>query len=112
MTHSRRISIQQLGRGLRLADDKEKVIVLDFVSDIRRFAAGLELKDELNAPLNETVRINLPCNNKVSFRKVSGEDEGTERFLREWLEDIARIQELGENDVGLHFPPNPIYSGR
>lgn len=47
VTHSRRIFIQQLGRGLRLADDKENVIVLDFVSDIRRFAAGLELKDEL-----------------------------------------------------------------
>lgn len=112
VTHSRRIFIQQLGRGLRLADDKEKVIVLDFVSDIRRFAAGIELKDELREPLTETVRINLPCNNRVSFRKVSGEDEGTERFLREWLEDIAKIQELGENDVGLHFPPNPIYSGR
>src|SRR3954465_1592567 len=49
VTHSRRIFIQQLGRGLRLADDKTKVIVLDFVSDIRRFAAGLELKDQLSA---------------------------------------------------------------
>ena len=40
VTHSRRIFIQQLGRGLRLSEVKEKVIVLDFVSDIRRFAAG------------------------------------------------------------------------
>ena len=47
VTHSRRIFIQQLGRGLRLAPGKEKVIVLDFVSDIRRFAAGLDLKDKL-----------------------------------------------------------------
>ena len=85
---------------------------MDFVSDIRRFAAGIELKDELSTPLNETVRINLPCHNKVSFRKVSGEDEGTESFLREWLEDIARIESLGENDVALRFPPTQIYSGR
>lgn len=112
VTHSRRIFIQQLGRGLRLADDKEKVIVLDFVSDIRRFAAGIELKDELNGTNIETSRINLPNQNQVTFRKVSGEDQGTERFLREWLEDIARIQELGENDTGLLFPPNPLYSGR
>ena len=42
VTHSRRIFVQQLGRGLRLAPGKDKVIVLDFVSDIRRFAAGLE----------------------------------------------------------------------
>ena len=42
-THSRRIFLQQLGRGLRLAPDKEKVIVLDFVSDIRRLADVLEL---------------------------------------------------------------------
>ena len=48
VTHSRRIFIQQLGRGLRISDNKEKVIVLDFVSDIRRFAAGLELKDGLD----------------------------------------------------------------
>ena len=44
VTHSRRIFVQQLGRGLRIAPGKEKVIVLDFVSDIRRFAAGLDLK--------------------------------------------------------------------
>ena len=97
---------------MRLAEDKENVIVLDFVSDIRRFAAGLELKDELEGEKIETVRINLPGENKVTFRKVAGEDEGTERFLREWLEDIARIESLGENDVALRFPPTQIYSGR
>lgn len=35
VTHSRRIFIQQLGRGLRISEGKDKVIVLDFVSDIR-----------------------------------------------------------------------------
>lgn len=45
VTHSRRIFIQQLGRGLRISEGKDKVIVLDFVSDIRRFAAGIALKD-------------------------------------------------------------------
>ncbi|MGI6217838.1 MAG: DEAD/DEAH box helicase family protein, partial [Coriobacteriales bacterium] len=86
VTHSRRIFIQQLGRGLRVSDDKDKVIVLDFVSDIRRFAAGLDLKDELDAPEDGPVRIDLP--NKVTFMKVGGEDKQAESFLREWLQDV------------------------
>ncbi|GAF75070.1 unnamed protein product, partial [marine sediment metagenome] len=49
VTHSRRIFVQQLGRGLRISPGKEKVVVLDFVSDIRRFAAGLEMKGKLGS---------------------------------------------------------------
>lgn len=107
VTHSRRIFVQQLGRGLRIAPGKEKVIVLDFVSDIRRFAAGLELKDSLNegygpSPGNP-VRISLP--HKVTFRRVGGEDPETESFLRQWLEDIAAVESAGEDASILKFPP-------
>jgi superfamily II DNA or RNA helicase len=101
VTHSRKIFIQQLGRGLRISEDKEKVIVLDFVSDIRRFAAGLDLKDKLVDKLAK--RIDIP--NKVTFCKVGGEDPSTERFLREWLEDVASVENAGENDCLLKFPP-------
>ena len=103
VTHSRRIFIQQLGRGLRISEGKEKVIVLDFVSDIRRFAAGIELKDGLSKGPKQTTRISLP--NKVTFRKVTGEDPDTERFLRIWLDDITAIEESGENASVLKFPP-------
>lgn len=99
VTHSRRIFIQQLGRGPRIAEDKDKVIVLDFVSDIRRFAAGITLKDSLK----DTVRIDLP--NKVTFMKVGGEDAQTETFLRQWLEDVVAIEEAGEDASVLKFPP-------
>ncbi|MFD5022975.1 DEAD/DEAH box helicase family protein [Paenibacillus sp. NPDC058367] len=106
VTHSRRIFIQQLGRGLRLSKDKEKVIVLDFVSDIRRFAAGINLKDGLAddgpAPGNP-VRISLP--HKVTFRKAGGEDPQTESFLRQWLEDVAAVEGAGEDTSVLKFPP-------
>ena len=46
VTHSRRIFVQQLGRGLRLSPGKSVVRVLDFVSDVRRIAAakGLNLE--------------------------------------------------------------------
>ncbi len=99
VTHSRRIFIQQLGRGLRIAEDKDKVIVLDFVSDIRRFAAGIKLKDSLK----DTVRIDLP--HKVTFMKVGGEDSQTESFLRQWLEDVVAVEEAGEDASVLKFPP-------
>lgn len=107
VTHSRRIFIQQLGRGLRLAADKEKVIVLDFVSDIRRFAAGLDLKDRLEAAADGgrsgPVRIQLP--HKVAFRRVGEEDPQTESFLRQWLEDVAEVEAAGEDASVLKFPP-------
>lgn len=96
-----------MGRGLRIAEDKDKVIVLDFVSDIRRFAAGIELKDGLeddeNYDKRKPTRISLP--NKVTFKKVTGDDPETEKFLRVWLDDIAAIEASGENTSVLKFPP-------
>ncbi|MFD1775423.1 DEAD/DEAH box helicase family protein [Paenibacillus rhizophilus] len=106
VTHSRRIFIQQLGRGLRLSKDKDKVIVLDFVSDIRRFAAGISLKDGLSEDSpspGKPLRISLQ--HKVTFRKVGGEDHKTETFLRQWLEDVAAVEGAGEDTSILKFPP-------
>lgn len=100
VTHSRRIFIQQLGRGLRIADDKSKVIVLDFVSDVRRFAAGIGLKDSL---ARVPQRISIP--NRVSFVKVGGDDPQAETFLRNWLKDVAAIENAGDDASVLQFPP-------
>ena len=109
VTHSRRIFIQQLGRGLRLAEDKDKVIVLDFVSDIRRFAAGIELKDGLSAPPSADSTC-IDIGSTVTFMKVGSEDKETESFLREWLEDVVAIEDAGENANVLKYPPP--FSGR
>lgn len=98
VTHSRRIFIQQLGRGLRLAPGKEKVIVLDFVSDVRRFAAGLELKNQI-----EGMPVRL--NHKVEFYRYGERDARAESFLREWLEDIAAVESMGDNTKELRYPP-------
>ena len=108
VTHSRRIFVQQLGRGLRIAPGKDKVIVLDFVSDIRRFAAGIDLKDRLlegeDLPPGNAIRVSLP--HKVTFKRVGSEDPETETFLRQWLEDVAAVESLGENASVLKFPPD------
>lgn len=100
VTHSRRIFVQQLGRGLRISPNKDKVIVLDFVSDIRRFAAGLDLKNKLG----NTKRY-IKLGNPVKFVNKSGEDSKAEKFLKIWLEDVASIQDAGEDDHILKFPP-------
>ncbi|MGW2147395.1 DEAD/DEAH box helicase family protein [Nonomuraea bangladeshensis] len=105
VTHSRRIFVQQLGRGLRLAPGKDRVIVLDFVSDIRRFAAGLELQDKLDKPDLGSPRIKL--GNKVSFLRASGEDTQGAQFLREWLGDLDAVQDAGEDSHILRYPPSP-----
>ena len=98
VTHSRRIFIQQLGRGLRLAEGKEKVIVLDFVSDVRRFALGLELKDAVKG-------MPVKLNHKVEFVRYGGADERAEPFLREWLQDITEVEEMGQETAELRYPP-------
>lgn len=103
VTHSRRIFVQQLGRGLRLAPGKDHVIVLDFVSDIRRFAVGLDLQDHLEArdSLNPRVRLG----SKVTFMRARSPDQPAADFLREWLGDLAAVQDAEDDAQILRYPP-------
>jgi superfamily II DNA or RNA helicase len=107
VTHSRRIFVQQLGRGLRLAPNKKKVIVLDFVSDIRRFAAGFDLQESLHQK-NSTGRVRL--GNRVSFQRANVEDARGAQFLREWLGDVAAVEAAGEDVHVLRYPPAVTFS--
>lgn len=104
VTHSRRIFVQQLGRGLRLAPGKNKVVVLDFVSDIRRFAAGLELRDRLDGADPNSPRVRL--GSKVTFFRAVEEDQSGADFLREWLGDLDAVQDAGEDTHILKYPPH------
>lgn len=96
-THSRRIFVQQLGRGLRLSEGKEKVVVLDFVSDIRRMADMVEMNREGKAKGAENEVVYL----QEGF--VSFSDARMESFVNVWLEDVA---DLGDSDdeTKLTFP--------
>lgn len=96
-THSRRIFVQQLGRGLRIDESKQKVIVLDFVSDIRRLADMIELNDEGKEKGKQYEVVYL----KDGFVSFSGQK--MEHFVEEWLKDVA---DLGgtNNDATLTFP--------
>ena len=110
VTHSRRIFVQQLGRGLRLSKHKDSIIVLDFVSDIRRFAAGLELQRNLE-PSGRMGSVSARINSKVTFKRVGEDDDRTADFLRQWLRDVAAIENAADNASVLRFPPQEL-SGR
>jgi len=110
VTHSRRIFIQQLGRGLRISEGKDRVIVLDFVSDIRRFAAGINLQRELRGTENQprAGRANrIQLDHKVTFTKFGGEDSEAETYLKHWLDDVTAIEAMDEDAGLLRFPPPP-----
>lgn len=98
VTHSRRIFVQQLGRGLRLRPGKEYVTVLDFVSDIRRVAATQNLRRELERLHEADIeRLRLP-GSTFSFNRP---DVGN--LLEEWIRDAASLEDADE-EVRLQFP--------
>jgi superfamily II DNA or RNA helicase len=101
VTHSRRVFVQQLGRGLRLREGKEKVLALDFVSDIRRVAALLNIRRQLDA---EDIEI-LPS---VPQPRITFSDVRAESLLEQWILDAADL-ETANDEARLQFlDPNVL----
>ena len=96
-TQSRRIFVQQLGRGLRLACGKRKVVVLDFVSDIRRLAEVVRMDREAKAGKIASEAVYL----KDGF--VRFDDERAGPFVEEWINDVADLSDQHES-CELIFP--------
>ena len=96
-THSRRIFVQQLGRGLRLCAGKEKVIVLDFVSDIRRIADVIQLDKEGRIKGKETETLYL-SDGLVKFNDIKSQE-----FMMAWISDVADIGDCSDSEK-LSFP--------
>lgn len=98
VTHSRRIFVQQLGRGLRFSKEKSKVKVLDFVSDVRRIAAGIELEEE-----HEEFKRQHPEILALPNRIIHFTNDKALSFFKEWLADIADVEDADEK-AKLEFP--------
>ncbi len=94
VTHSRRIFVQQLGRGLRISPDKDKVVVLDFVSDLRRIAEVIALERAVKGDI-ETLRL--------GGRIVQFRDAGASTFMLDWMKDQADLFNR-EGDPTLEMP--------
>lgn len=91
VTHSRRIFVQQLGRGLRMSPDKNKVVILDFAADIRRIHAAIDLT---SLPNNVNIERMLLSHAAVSFTNRS-----LGNFFYEWITDIGNIQDYEEDEL-------------
>jgi superfamily II DNA or RNA helicase len=96
VTHSRKIFVQQLGRGLRIAEGKKKVVVLDFAADTRRLAAISNLQGAMHSedPFEE---INLE-RNSIGFS-----DQRAKTLIEEWIMDAADLETKDQESV-LQFP--------
>lgn len=96
VTHSRRIFVQQLGRGLRLRQGKTHVEVLDFVSDIRRLAEVHDLREQVSEGDIEQVSVGR---NQFIF-----DNQEVEGLLGQWIADVGDLGGADES-VRLEFPP-------
>jgi superfamily II DNA or RNA helicase len=96
VTHSRKIFVQQLGRGLRVAPGKENVLVLDFAADTRRLAAIYGLQCEINStdPIEE-----------IEFQRniIEFSDQRVRTLMEEWVMDAADL-ETQNQESKLQFP--------
>ncbi|MFC7488298.1 helicase-related protein [Knoellia sp. CPCC 206453] len=96
VTHSRRIFVQQLGRGLRLRKGKTYVEVLDFVSDVRRLAEVYDMREQVSEDEIEQVSLG---SSQFLFEDLQVRD-----LLEQWMADVG---DLGgaDDSVRLEFPP-------
>lgn len=94
-THSRRIFLQQLGRGLRISKDKTKVRVLDYVSDFRRLAEGQAINNE-----GRNIANNNNGDQEIRYLDdiVKFKSSLPKSFYESYDIDWEKISELGENE--------------
>jgi superfamily II DNA or RNA helicase len=95
VTHNRRVFVQQLGRGLRTSPGKDRVIVLDFVTDLRRVAEIVELDSAVRTEEVESLGL--------GDRLFQFSDASAGSFLREWILDQASLLQR-EGDPKLELP--------
>ncbi len=95
VTHSRRIFVQQLGRGLRIGPGKDRLVVLDFVTDLRRISEVVTLDQAVKGGRIERLGLGKSL---ISFNNHSAGS-----FLREWMLDQASLLSR-EGDPQLEVP--------
>lgn len=95
VTHSRRIFLQQLGRGLRLSERKDKVVVMDLVADIRRIAETVDINRNLEKGDNKEM---IHQNFNLHFL-----DQQAQSFFSEYLADKGAISTKSSEEK-VRFP--------
>lgn len=103
VTHSRRIFLQQLGRGLRVSSQKENVLILDFVADVRRIAAGVRLNRDAERSAAKREVLRFQGGEIVRF-----DNDSPAGFFRQYLADVASIENM-EDGARLRFPSGEVF---
>ena len=97
VTHARNIFLQQLGRGLRLKEGGRKLIVLDYVDDLRRIGAVKRLKTEFYNN-DEYEDLALGEGFQLSFSNAT-----TEKFLDLVKADEIELDELEDENYKIYL---------
>jgi superfamily II DNA or RNA helicase len=97
VTHARNIFLQQLGRGLRYKEGGRKLIVLDYVDDLRRIGAVKRLKTELYNN-DEYEDLELGEKFQLSFSNAT-----TEKFLDLVKADEIELDELEDDNYRIYL---------
>jgi len=103
-THSRRIFIQQLGRGLRITNNKSEVVVLDFVTDIRRIAEVFKMDAEY---LDKSSSEKGLCNIYLPSDDIKFQNKGELPFAFQWIADVADLD--NESNISSMLFPSEVW---
>ena len=100
VTHSRTIFLQQLGRGLRLKTDKKrKLLVLDYVDDLRRIGAVQRIAGEIQDESNNDIEVlKLDKGFQLSYN-----DKSTQNFIDLVEPDAIELDEEENEDRLIQF---------
>lgn len=97
VTHARNIFLQQLGRGLRYKEKGRKLIVLDFVDDLRRIGAVRRLESEFYTN-GEYEDLELDEAFQLNFSNAT-----TEKFLDLVTADEIELDEIDDENYSVYL---------
>ena len=131
VTQSTRIFLQQLGRGLRRTDDKDEVLVLDFIGNFGRFRQIMQMKRDFeecskNRPgsvVKEPYELNINTSRfkerQVDILQIlenagfySRSDEELIDLLRAKAENLGRTPTRKDVDSDKSMPNATTYADR
>ena len=100
VTHSRKIFVQQMGRGLRKAEGKDGLVAVDFVAELKRIAEVFDTQKKYKKyKASDLEELKTPN----SFSVIFAEDD--RKFLTHWALDVAEVIDSGDPDLPLpDFP--------
>ena len=87
---------------MRIADGKDRVVVLDFIADIRRLAAIKSLDNAVHTD-GEVEELSDVTNTEYERNNIVFTDQRCQDLIIEWIKDIADLENQDQEAI-LDFP--------